>query len=70
MSVDCMAAGPTPVRVHVEATGPNAFAREWCLTMSNDETVDVVRLSRENGRFTVTSTAPAATEIAVGAPCP
>jgi hypothetical protein len=67
-SADCMARGPVPVRVHVEATG--AFAREFCTTMNDGNSVDAVVLRRSGGALSVASVSPSMTEVAVGAPCP
>ncbi|MBI1944054.1 MAG: hypothetical protein HYS27_00070 [Deltaproteobacteria bacterium] len=65
-NADCMARGPTPVRVRLDdGTAP----REWCVTLTDGEAVDVVTVRRANGNFAVVSVDGRAQEIVPGAPC-
>lgn len=66
-NADCMARGPTPVRVSVD---DGAAAREWCVTLADGEAIDAVTTRRTNGNFSVVAVDPRAVEIVPGAACP
>lgn len=66
-NADCMARGPTPVRVRVDdGTAP----REWCVTLQDGDALDAVTVRRTSGNFTVTGVDARAREISPGAACP
>ncbi len=66
-NADCMARGPTPVRVRVD---DGATAREWCVTLSDGDTIDAVTVRRTSGTFSVQTVDSRAREITPGADCP
>jgi hypothetical protein len=68
-SQDCLARGPVPVRITVEADGAGGFARQFCATMNDEQTLDAVELSRVNDRYTITSVAAGVREVAFGSSC-
>ncbi len=65
---ECMQRGPITVRARLTLDDGE---REFCGTMTRDQTVDFARVQRRGGAFTVTQVAASFTELAaVGAPCP
>lgn len=63
---DCMARGPVLVRARLTIDGSE---RQFCGTMNRDQSVELARVSRRSGAFTITSVGAFA-EVAPGAPCP
>jgi hypothetical protein len=68
-NADCMARGPVPVRIRVESDGGNAFAREWCVTLADEQGVDAIELVRTNGVYSIASVSSSVVEISPGGPC-
>lgn len=64
---ECMARGPVLVRARLTT---DAGAREFCGTMTANQTVELARAQRRAGAFALTSTSPHFTEVALDAPCP
>jgi hypothetical protein len=63
---DCMARGPVLVRARLAIDG---VERHFCGTMTRDQSVELARVTRSSGAFSITSTSSAFTEVGVGAPC-
>jgi hypothetical protein len=64
---ECMARGPVLVRARLTT---DAGAREFCGTMTADQTIELARAQRRAGAFTLTSTSSQFTEVDLDAPCP
>jgi hypothetical protein len=62
-----MARGPVLVRARLTT---DAGAREFCGTMTANQTIELARAQRRSGAFTLTSTSSQFTEVALDAPCP
>jgi len=63
---ECMARGPVLVRARVTLDGDE---RDFCVTMTQGQTVEVARVRRTAGAFAITSVG-AVTEVAAGGACP
>ena len=63
---DCLARGPVLVRARLSIDGTE---REFCGTMTRDQTVDIATVARRNGAFSIASLGDFA-EVTPGAPCP
>jgi hypothetical protein len=63
---DCMARGPVLVRTRIAI---DDVERHLCVTMRDDEVLEIARVRRRAGAFSVASVAAGVVEVAPGAPC-
>jgi hypothetical protein len=64
---DCMARGPVLVRTRLSVGGRT---RSLCLTMRDEQVVDVARIRRRDGLFSVTGLGAGVVEVDSDLPCP
>jgi hypothetical protein len=67
MSQDCMERGPLPVRASLQIGNT---ARAFCAVMSRDQQLDMVRVRRTGGQFSVEGLGTGVVEVGATAPCP
>jgi hypothetical protein len=65
-SQDCMARGPVLVRARVTI---DDVERDLCVTMTRDQSLEVARVRRTSGAFSLTSLGTGVVEVAADAPC-